>query len=62
MLGQTLVVAFAFALVFHSAWAVVVGPNDGWLLTWLIMLGSAGVVGGAIVGALFYLLARYNIA
>jgi len=41
-----------------SAWAIIVGPRDGWLLLWLVIFGGSGLIWGFVIGGLGMLVIR----
>lgn len=42
-----------FGVVTLSAEALKVGPDDSWIVVWLIFFGGSGLVGGLAIGGLF---------
>jgi hypothetical protein len=50
-----LFVGAVIGLLAMSAWALVVGPRDGWIIVVLFFWGVSGLVCGLLIGCLFWI-------
>lgn len=40
--------------VIFSVLAIIIGPKDGWLMIWMMVFGFSGMIGGCVIGIVFY--------
>jgi hypothetical protein len=41
-----------------TIFTIIVGPKDGWIVLWIMILGTAGLLGGSIIGGIFCMFRR----
>ena len=56
-----ILVGIVTGTVVLSWWALAIGPQDSWMVLWLIVFGGSGLFWGGIIGCIFWIIQYWRL-